>query len=250
MSTLWTFGCSFTGEYHPLAFSNGKPNNYTKFKEYRGGELPEVWPHRLAKLLNLDCKNLGMGGAANAQIFLEFCNYCNEFNQDDIVVVGWTQLARFIIPENFYSESCGFTPVHPSGFHHFNKEQNGISNETLGEMIVEKSNPLWATVIYDWQDLMVDFAKSKKFHIFFWSSDSKIIYDDIHKLRNRKNYLLTNAKGGVIGYITRMGGKTIEKETKGVVQDYHLGDSGHQKQAELFYENIVHNLGLDKNKLL
>jgi hypothetical protein len=47
-----------------------------------------------------------------------------------------------------------------------------------------------------------------------------------------------------------MGGKTIEKETKGVVQDYHLGDSGHQKQAELFYENIVHNLGLDKNKLL
>jgi hypothetical protein len=233
-----------------LAFSNGEPNNYTKFKEYRGGELPEVWPHRLAKLLNLDCKNLGMGGAANAQIFWNFCNVCDSIVEDDIVIVGWTQLSRFIIPEDFNSESCGFTPVHPSGFHHFEIQQNGISIETLGEMIVEKSHPLWATVIYDWQNLMMDFARSKKFHIFFWSSDSKIIYDDIDKLKNKKNYLLTNAKDGVITYVTRAGGKTIERETKGVVQDNHLGDSGHQKQAELFYENIVHNLGLEKNKLL
>jgi hypothetical protein len=250
MSTLWTFGCSYTDEYHPLTFSNGEPNNYTKFKEYRGGELPEVWPRRLAKFLNLECKNLGMGGSSNHQIFLEFCNHCNEFKENDIIVVGWTQLARFIIPRNVSPDTRGFTPVHPNGFENFNKKDIGLSVDTMAQMIVEKSNPLWATVIYDWQNLMVDFAKSKKFHIFFWSSDSKIIYDDIHKLKNQKNYLLTNAKGGVISHITNLGGKTIDRETKGVVQDYHLGDSGHQKQAELFYENIVHNLGLDKNKLL
>lgn len=250
MSTLWTFGCSYTGEYHPLTFADGSPNNYTKFKEYRGGELPEVWPHRLAKLLNLDCKNLGIGGAANAQIFLEFCNHSNEFDENDVVIVGWTQLSRFIIPASVDSECREFAPVHPNGFENFSKEQMGLSSDTLAQMIVEKSNPLWATVIYDWQNVMLDFAKSKKFNIFFWSSDSKIIYDDIDNLRNQKNYLLTSAKNGVISHVTKLGGKTIEKETKGVVQDHHLGDSGHQKQAELFYENIIHNLGLENNKII
>jgi len=250
MSTLWTFGCSYTGEYHPLSFSDGTPNNYTKFKDYRGGTLPEVWPHRLAKMLDLECKNFGMGGASNSQIFWNFCNVCDSIMEDDIVVVGWTQLPRFIIPESLDPNCRGFSPVHPNGFEHIQKSTSGFSKETLGEMIVEKSHPLWATVIYDWQDLMVDFAKSKKFHIFFWSSDSKIIYDDIHKLKNQKNYLLPEAKDGVISHVMKTGGKTVDSETKGVVQDYHLGDSGHQKQAELFYENIVHNLGLEKNKLI
>jgi hypothetical protein len=250
MSTLWTFGCSYTGEYHPLTFADGQPNNYAKFKELRGGELPEVWPHRLAKFLNLNCKNKGIGGASNSQIFLEFCNFSNEFQEGDVVVVGWTQLARFIIPQNIFPETRGFAPVHPNGYQYFNKQDTGLSTDTLSQMIVEKSNQLWATVIYDWQNLMMDLAKSKNFHIFFWSSDSKIIYDDLDKLKNHKNYLLINAKDGVISYITKAGGKTIDKETKGVIQDYHFGESGHQKQAELFYENISHNLGLDKNKII
>lgn len=250
MSTLWTFGCSYTGEYHPLSFADGSPNNYTKFKEYRGGELPKVWPYRLASMLNYDCKNLGLGGACNSQIFLEFCKVCEQIKENDIVIIGWTQLARFMIPENITSSTSDFSPVQPNGFEHIQKETSGFSKSTLAEIIVEKSNPIWSSVIYDWENLLVDLSKSKKFNIFFWSSDSKIIYDDIDKLRNKKNYLLINAKDGVISHIIRLGGKTIQQETKGTVPDVHLGDSGHQKQSELFYENIIHNLGLEKNKII
>lgn len=250
MSTLWTFGCSYTADYHPLINPDGTPNNYTKFKEYRGGSLPDVWPYRLAKMLNYECKNLGLGGACNSQIFLEFCNVCSEIKEDDMVIVGWTQLSRFMIPENINPSTRKFTPVHPNGFENLQKKSSGFSTQTLAEIIVEKSEPIWTSVIYEWDNLMSDLAISKKFHIFFWSSDSKIIYPDIDKLKNKKNYLLPQAKDGVISYVMKSGGKTVEKETKGTVQDYHLGDSGHQKQAELFYDNIIHNLGLTKNKLI
>lgn len=250
MSTLWTFGCSYTAEYHPLANADGTPNNYTKFKEYRGGTLPEIWPHRLAKMLNYDCKNFGLGGACNSQIFWEFCKVCDKIEENDIVIIGWTQLARFMIPQDNNPKTKKFSPVHPNGFENFEKKFTGFSVDTLAQMIVEKSNPIWSTVIYDWENAIENLGESKNFHTFFWSSDSKIIYDEPNEWKNRKRYLLPEAKDGVISHVMKTGGKTIEKETKGNVQDYHFGDSGHQKQAELFYSNILNNLGLTKNKLI
>ncbi len=246
MSTLWTFGCSYTGEYHPIINTDGSPNNYTRYKEWRGGTLPEVWPHRLARMLNYECKNLGLGGAANSQILWEFTKVCDLIEENDIVVIGWTQLSRFIIPESQNNLARGFSPVHPMGLEHYEKSTSGFSKETLEMMIVDKSNPLWVTQIYEWENLIEELSKSKKFHVFFWSSDSKIIYEESESWRNKKRYLLPMAKNGVIDYVIKSGGKTVEKETKGKVIDYHLGDIGHQKQAELFYENIVNNLGLIK----
>ena len=41
--TLWTFGCSFTAEYHPVGFPEQR-SNYDDYKDWRGGNLPKVWP--------------------------------------------------------------------------------------------------------------------------------------------------------------------------------------------------------------
>jgi len=35
-----------------------------------------------------------------------------------------------------------------------------------------------------------------------------------------------------------MGGKTIAAETDHIIMDGHLGKSGHQVQADLFYEHL------------
>ena len=113
-------------------------------------------------------------------------------------------------------------------------------------ILVDRSHPLWATQIYEWENLIEELAKSKKFNVFFWSSDSKIIYSEPEEWKNKKKYLLPKAKDGVISYVIKSGGKTVIMETKNEVQDVHLGEIGHKKQAELFYENIVHNLGLIK----
>ncbi len=246
MSTLWTFGCSYTGEYHPIVNADGTPNNYTKYKEWRGGTLPEVWPHRLARMLGYKCKNLGMGGSSNSQILWEFSKVCDQIAEGDMVIIGWTQLARFIIPENINHKTKKFSPIHPNGLEYFDKSTTGFSKETLEMMIVDKSDIKWVQDIYDWENLIENLAESKNFNVFFWSSDSKIIYEESASFKNKKKYLLQNSSKGAIDLILKSGGKTVEQETKGLIQDVHLGEFGHQKQSELFYENIIHNLGLTK----
>jgi len=43
----------------------------------------------------------------------------------------------------------------------------------------------------------------------------------------------------LLSHIIKMGGKTIESETNGIVNDpVHLGESGHIVQSELFYDYI------------
>ena len=35
------------------------------------------------------------------------------------------------------------------------------------------------------------------------------------------------------------GGKRISEETNGIIEDAHMGESGHRVQAELFYNHII-----------
>ena len=69
--TLWTFGCSFTAEYHPVGHPQQR-SNYDDYKDWRGGNLPKVWPTVLAEMMDYDVKNCGEGGAANQTIFWKF----------------------------------------------------------------------------------------------------------------------------------------------------------------------------------
>ena len=80
MNTLWTFGDSFTAEYFPVD-DPSQPSNYDKFKEYRGGNLPEIWPSLLSKKLGLKLENKGVGGDSNYGIFNQFINYCEQIGR-------------------------------------------------------------------------------------------------------------------------------------------------------------------------
>jgi len=87
MKNLWTFGCSFTGEYYPL--DSVPPNNYNKYKKWKGGNLPPVWPTVLSKKLGYNCNNLGRGAMSNSSIFNTFCNISHKISNGDIVIIGW-----------------------------------------------------------------------------------------------------------------------------------------------------------------
>ena len=70
MSTLHTFGCSYTADY---ALDGGK---YEEFYNIRGGNFPDVWPKILAKKLNFELNNFGKGGVGNDFIFNQICLHC------------------------------------------------------------------------------------------------------------------------------------------------------------------------------
>ena len=55
MRTLWTFGCSFTAEYDPIdGIFFPFENDFDKYKKWRGGNLPSVWPTILGDKLYLE----------------------------------------------------------------------------------------------------------------------------------------------------------------------------------------------------
>ena len=64
MSTLFTFGCSYT-----MDFNDNLIPAYTQFREFREDKnFPNSWPKLLAKNLNFDLKNYGIGGVGNQVI--------------------------------------------------------------------------------------------------------------------------------------------------------------------------------------
>lgn len=92
MSKLWVFGDSFTA-------GNGCLHNeeYTKYKE---SDDDLVWPEIIAKKLNLELVNKGMGAYSNDKIIDSIIENYDLINKNDLVIIGSTFYNRFDIPNN------------------------------------------------------------------------------------------------------------------------------------------------------
>ena len=80
MDRLVAFGCSLTqGQYLP---DNYKTDISSKFS----------WPQLLSNKLNLECINLGKGGASSKEILYKIINF--DFNKNDFAVILWSHNDR------------------------------------------------------------------------------------------------------------------------------------------------------------
>jgi len=62
------------------------------------GDKTMAWPSRLGKMLNTNVHNLAIGGGSNDRIFRTSIQHLH-LNQDvDVLVIGWTGIARSEIP--------------------------------------------------------------------------------------------------------------------------------------------------------
>lgn len=234
-NTLWTFGCSFTAEWEPL--DNNPPNNYDKYREWRGGELPDVWPKILARHLKLDLQNKGKGATGNHTIFKTFCDNSSFIKENDIVVIGWTQIARYpmflksarelydLLPSETYEEI-------PQNVHEFN--------------LINRTNPVWIGEIVSYMRIINELAEYKKFKVYFWTSDGPIFeYIIENSIQNLKldNLIGIEYNSLFDGISNTCPSKYIEKlsifqETNKEVADAHMGYYGHMYQAE-FIKNFI-----------
>ena len=244
MRNLFVFGDSFTQGH--LLDTTFPP--YHEWKEYRGTELPLPWPDLLARQLGYIVHNYAVAGMSNHEIFQEVCRHVNEFSSGDIVIINWTYNHRFrwVIWDddlNVYRWKRMSA-----------KQEDGICiPETVRDNIVlNRTNKLYIDEIYEREDLLEHLSWGKNIELFFWSSVDDIINDLPNvKLLNKK-YILHNdivklpptnisgqKKRTFFDVITKHGGKTITEETNEKVFDGgHLGETGHQTQARLFYEYI------------
>ena len=238
MSTLFTFGCSFTEDFERVLettkYSNFIPAQRRYVEDYLNGRIPKSWPQLLSENLDLDLKNYGVGGMSNYHIFEEVCEHCNEFKEGDVVVIGWTHVTRF----RWVGNDNSWSPI----FSQYTENASKIISEnTYNEILIQRTKNLYVIEIYKYQKLIEQLSTSVGFDLYFWSSDGEIINKENKQFINGKKYLLNASisyNNNVFNIIQKNGGKTINEETEGKIPDNHLGESGHKVQAELFYNHI------------
>ncbi len=259
MGKLYGFGDSFT-EGQPQD-TNFPP--FMKWKEIRGGNLPKGWMELLGEKLNMEVVNHGRGGNSNQQIFDDLCTNSHHINEGDIVIINWTYKHRFRWAAYEIED-------HGRSRH---KDKYGNPTDTFRRLSVNNDNPedflfinkttkddivknrmsiQYSNEIYAYENLIEQYAFSKKFDVYFWSADDDIINKLPLNERNVKKYicadLLKNelefdpicTSGLLMDYIKLNGGKTVSTETDNQIFDtIHFGESGHKIQADLFYEHIM-----------
>jgi hypothetical protein len=113
--------------------------------------------------------------------------------------------------------------------------------------------------VYEQEKLLLEYSKSKKFKVFFWSADIDIINNLSSEKLNDRKYILhkeidelplkivdehilisrSELRRTIFDVFFKYGGVTISEETNGNVMDSHLGEKGHIVQSELFYKYIT-----------
>jgi len=253
MSKLHLFGDSYT-EGHLLQLGY---HEYDNWKQYRNKDLPICWGDLLSSKLNMTMSNYAIAGMSNTEIFQTLCRHSDEFEKGDIVIIGWTYSQRFRWAYWYEGDKTyKWKRLSPNI-----ETDNIILEQTRIDITLNKILPPQIDEIYNYEKLIIEYSKSKKFQVFFWSADIDIINNlPTEKLIN-KNYLLHHEindlpshilasnnrfsraefKRTIFDVFFNHGGTTIFDETNGEVKDGHLGENGHLVQYELFYKYITKN---------
>jgi len=259
MSKLWTFGCSFTAEYDYIGGVHPPYENFfDKYKKWKGGELPKIWVTLLGEHIEYEVMNCAIGGSSNYTILNQFSNVCDLIQKDDVVIFGWTSITRFTVAnvvENIYQN------ILPMGG---NNENTKLSENTINEILINRTHPLWIKEIHSYIRMINIFLKNIGAEVYHWTSDDKIfnindkLVNDNQFIVVRDEYALNdvtnNDRHNLLNYIilchhyNEMWLAKISDETLGEIPDLHLGEYGHTFQAHMFFNHIKKNTKIDKIK--
>jgi hypothetical protein len=159
MSTLWTFGDSYTEN-----FLKGIPK-YIDWKGY----VPKIYPEIIAEFLQLNLINLAKGGTNNYQIFQNICDNIENIKENDIIIISWTQIHRFrLVNENDEWEDFYNDKEH---WQSKLKNMEYISKDTIRETIYNRLNKKYEEEIRSWEKILKLVLKNNKY--IFWSPFAK-----------------------------------------------------------------------------
>lgn len=253
-NTLWTFGCSFTAEYYPVGQDFGR-SNYDDYKDWRGGNLPDVWPTILSKKLNYNLQNRGIGASSNYTIFSQFIKSIEQIKKNDIVIIGWTSLLRYRISKKMPSDvgENKFADILPLvDFNDEFYEQTGFTKNTIDTILYNRGHEIWSQEVWEWCKIIKEYCKSKLVTCLFWTSDDLLFNQYIDKIIFDEYFIKTpDGNGDIFGYLKTPDTSdsnpnlktTILAETLGDVKDVHFGEFGHIRQSNYFY-NYLHQKNL------
>ena len=235
--SLYTFGCSLTDEFEK------------DYKKFRDKNLPDIWPKILSKLLNEELINLGKSASSNYSIFRNFISVLEKINQNDVLIFGWTNILRYqfvnhlnqlvdILPNNYNDKTLKITP----------------SLETHEEILLNRDSIFWVHEILDYIKFINLFCEKINCRVHHWTSDNEItkfVYKNNSELIQKLNFIPVDELKyddtcyvNIIDYFCdpkHYDGNNVAKiidETNNLINDHHLGEFGHKKQADYFFKYI------------
>jgi|688.fasta_scaffold302003_2 hypothetical protein len=233
MKTLWIFGDSFSSDYD----YNHLHENHIKYMEIKNINTIPTWSTILGDKLMCNVKNLAKGENSNYDIFQNFCDNCSLIDNEDIVIIGWSLISKFRISLNNQFVSIG-----PDS----NRDYGSVSKDTIKEiidnrtMLYENKRDRWAEEIYFWENAIRTLSKHKNFKVYFWTSEEpRLIYSENKEFKENKNYLCSESEEMLLSYLNKLGCTSMSDETNGIVGDSHYGIDGHEKQADIFFNDII-----------
>lgn len=230
MTTLYTFGCSYTEGFKMVH------DNYKKYFEFLDNRVPKSWPNILSEKLDCYLKNYGEGASGNQQIFCEICKKSDEFKRNDIVIVQWSFIERYRIADN----NGGWLKKGPGSQIESNNELNNDCHESI---VINRTQKQYIEEIYDYEKIIDRLSKEVGFEIYYWTIINDLIYNLPKNKLNQKKYLLhdyiIDQHDNIFSVVLKNGGKWISDETNNQINDQHMGESSHKIQADLFYKHIM-----------
>jgi len=122
---IYVFGDSFSED----TTKETKSSYIDRYFDYKGRKV-KFYTELLSEKLNQPITNFSRGGMCNDYMFLEFMKNYKDIKSNDIVIFGWSNVQRFLIPNNgiWFSNLYGF---------------KNLSQETQDEIIIMRSDPLF-----------------------------------------------------------------------------------------------------------
>lgn len=234
MSSLITFGCSFTHGFSLEIYPNG-PSMMMLYYRWRNETLPKIWPEIVAENLGLELVNFGYPGSSCYKIFESFCNNSHIIKRGDVVIFEWTRIHRFRMRSS--TDLPTILPI-------FNSDDNGrhpIKRKSILEIQVNRTEKSWVNELYAYQNFIIEYCNSIGAEVYFWSADDYIINSENRMFKIQNRCLLPESNYDMMSYLrNNYGAKTIRDETDGIVTDeQHYGEVGHKVMGEIFTKELM-----------
>lgn len=254
---LYCFGDSYTEGYkNDMGFWP-----YDAYRKYLGlddpKDMPPLWSELLGEKLGVDSFNYGKGGASNHEIFLRFSECSDRIQSNDVVIINWTYIQRclwVINEQDELDESNQLTSVSPHQGQHYDRD--GLFKKAYDTIAVNRTNFSWTYEVLGYQKIIDELASAKNFKVYYWFSDD-FLFNNFRRIENvfQEKYIihdLIESFNNILlegdqnfccipfNILKEYGAKTITQDSNGMgLDDMHLGGTGHQIQAELFYSYIT-----------
>lgn len=203
MPNLFVYGCSNSESFDTKVTWAIK---YVKWK----GFVPKCYGQLISEELKINLINYSKSGTNNHSIFQKICETIKNINEDDMVIVQWTDNSRFRLV-NDLNEWVDFYPNSVDTIKNF----ENVSKETITELMVNRTNTKYFEELKSWELIIRQTLNKTK--LVFWSPFKE--FNSYHSLER------------------------IKTETNNEIDDNHLSENGHKEIYKILLENLnKHNL--------